>query len=277
MKTIILFCSLLVASSSLLAQRYYPSGLQSRAKVSIGIGSSTYYGDLQEEMLIASTPNIMLSYEYQLSSRFSLRGDGAMYHIKASDANSISAFQKNRNLSFHSTNLELSSSLMFFLFRQASANYHNRNPFNVYALLGVGVSHFNPKTELNGQVYELRGFQTEGVSYGNYTAVIPGGIGMEIKAGGKFSVAFEATYRHTFTDYLDDVSHSYPGPENFQFETAAKLSDRRLVKENGTPQENALRGNPAVNDSYAFYNIRLIYFLDKVYYQAKDKKKKSKR
>ncbi len=277
MKLIPLLATLLFSVTSLYAQRFYPSGLQSREKISIGIGSSTYQGDLQEGRSLASTPDIMLSYEYQLNPRFTLRGDGVLYRLKGSDVKAVSTGKRERNLSFHSTNYELSSSVMVHLFRQLPANYANRRVVNIYGLLGFGLTYYNPKTTYKGQVYQLRDFSTEGISYGKFTPVIPSGMGLEFKAGRKFNVALEATYRITFTDYLDDVSTTYPDQSLLASELAMGLSDRRRELGLEPMAAGSQRGNPAFNDGYAFLNIRLIYFIDKVYYQAKDKKKRLKR
>lgn len=267
-----IFLSLLPCFS-LLAQRYYPSGYQSREKFSLGIGSATYFGDLQEEGYIASTPNLMLSYEYLLNPRWSLRVDGLAYQLKGSDANSLSPGRQARNLSFHSTNYELSSSLMLFLFRQQPEVYQRRALVNIYLLAGIGATYFNPKTILNGETYSLRQFRTEGVDYGKFSPVIPAGGGLTIKVNPKLDVALEISYRLSFTDYLDDVSTTYPDAETFSSPTAMALSDRRLNHE----MAGSFRGNPALNDGYGLYNLRVIYYVDRMFYRAKERKKRKNR
>lgn len=274
MKLLLPILFLVLSCISAFAQRYYPSGIQSRSRVSVNFGSSTYMGDLQEDQLIASSPNAGLSYEYQLTPRWGVRADGLAYHLKASDANSMDPGRNERNLSFFSTNYEVSGSLMLFLFRNLPAAYSHRKPVNIYALLGLGATYFNPKTRYMGNVYQLRDFQTEGVDYSPVSAVIPSGFGITSKLGQRLDVALEATYRLTFTDYLDDVSSFYLDRESYPSELAASLGDRR--QENGLEPMpgGSKRGNPTLKDGYALYNVRIIYYLNSMYYSATDKRKK---
>lgn len=263
----------LLPAYSLLAQRYYPSGIQSREKFSLGIGSASYFGDLQEEGYFSSTPNLMLSYEFLLNPRWSLRADGLVYQLKASDANASSLQRQARNLSFHSTNYEISSSLMLYLFRQDPVAYQKRALVNVYVLAGIGATYFNPKTTLNGETYSLGNLQTEGIAYQKWSPVIPSGGGLLLKVNPKLDVALEITYRLCFTDYLDDVSTVYPDPETLSSPIAIALSDRRL----DPGMEGSARGNPALKDGYGLYNLRVVYYMDRMYYWAKEKKKRKNR
>lgn len=274
MKLLLPILFIVLSCISAFAQRYYPSGIQSRSRVSLNMGSSTYMGDLQEDQLIATTPNAGLSYEYQLTPRWGVRADGLAYHLRASDANSMDPGRQERNLSFFSTNYELSGSLMLFLFRNLPAAYSLRKPVNIYALIGLGATYFNPKTVYQRKVYQLQDFQTEGVNYNNISAVIPSGFGITGKVGRRLDLALEATYRLTFTDYLDDVSSFYLDPESYPSELAANLGDRRIENGFEPAAAGSRRGNPALKDGYALYNLRVIYYLNSMYYSATDKRKK---
>ncbi|WP_017732688.1 DUF6089 family protein [Nafulsella turpanensis] len=274
MKSLSTFILLFITLSPVFAQRFYPSGTQSRERIAIGLGSATYMGDLQESSLPTSTPNLMLSYEYQWTPRWALRADGLVYRIAASDANSLDPGRAARNLSFFSNNLELSGSIMLFLFRELPAAYSQRRKLNMYALLGFGATWFNPQAQLNGKTYNLRKYQTEGVAYGRLSPVIPSGMGLMAKVSQRLNIAMEVTYRISFTDYLDDVSSQYIARENFTSEVAATLADRRIEKGLEPAAAGSRRGNPALKDGYALYNIRLSYYLNSMYYGAKDRKKK---
>lgn len=270
----LLFLALLV--STVYAQRYYPTGIKSRDRVSIGVGSSAYFGDLQEDNAVSSTVNLSFTYEYQWKGRLALRTDAAIYQLAASDASSLYTDRKQRNLSFHSTNAELSGSFMLFLFRNLPAVYAQRSIFNVYALVGAGLTYYDPKASYQGKNYRLRDLRTEGVEYGKFSPIIPMGLGIQGKLGKQFDIAFEAVYRATFTDYLDDVSTVYADHSNSP-EIVKILADRRLELEQVPAPAGAVRGNPAMNDGYAFYNVRVIYYLNSLYYAGADKKKKLKR
>ena len=274
MKPLLTLLFLLLPISSVFAQRFYPSGIQSRTRVAIGVGSATFKGDLQESRPIASTPNLMVSYEYQWTPRWALRADGLVYRLAADDGNSADPGRVTRNLSFFSTNYELSGSIMLFLFRELPAAYSQRRKFNMYALVGFGATLFNPKAQYKGKAYNLRNMETEGVSYGRLTPVIPSGVGFMFKVSPRMNIAAEATYRLSFTDYLDDVSTNYISQDEFNSRIAAGLADRRIENEMDPAAAGSQRGNPAVKDGYALYNIRLSYHLNSMYYAAKDRKKR---
>lgn len=274
MKLLVLTLFIALPCFSSFAQRYYPSGVQSRTRVAVNFGSSTYMGDLQEEQLMATTPNAGISYEYQLNPRWGLRADGLAYRLSADDANAADPGRYERNLSFFSTNYELSTSLMLYLFRQIPAAYSQRNPLNIYALIGFGATYYNPKTIYEGKTYQLREYRTEGVAYSKFSPVIPAGLGVTAKISARFDLALEATYRVTFTDYLDDVSSSYLAPHEYSSDLAAALADRRLNKKTEPASPTLNRGNSALKDGYALYNFRAIYYLNIMYYSGKDKRKK---
>lgn len=259
--------------SSLLAQRYYPTGIQSRDRLSVGVGSTAYFGDLQGESALSGTLNLSVAYEYQLRGRLALRADAAVYQLAAEDATSMYPDRKERNLSFHATNAELSGSFVLFLFRNLPAVYSRRSLFNLYALAGAGLTYYNPKASYQGKNYRLRDLETEGVSYGKFSPVIPMGMGLQGKLGKQLDIAFEVVYRATFTDYLDDVSTVYADHRNSP-EITAILADRRLEQNLEPAPVGAPRGNPSMNDGYAFYNVRFIYYLNSLYYAGADKKKK---
>jgi hypothetical protein len=277
MKILFTFLFSVLSISSVVAQRYYPSGIQSRHRVGIGLGSAAYFGDLQEGNTLPSTLNLSFSYEYQLRGRLALRADAAAYQLAASDANAGALYpgRQERNLSFHATNAELSGSFVLYLFRNLPAAYRGRSLFNLYGLMGMGLTYYNPKTTLNdGNTYRLRDFETEGVSYSKISPLIPMGMGIQAKINRQLDMALEVVYRSTFTDYLDDVSTVYPDPESHKTELAATLSDRRLELGLEPVKAGTQRGNPEMKDGYAFYNIRFLYYLTDPYYKAADKKKK---
>lgn len=61
-------------------------------------------------------------------------------------------------------------------------------------------------------VFETRlsGLMTEGKNYPTTVLSIPAGIGLKIKLADQLSLSWQLGATYTFTDYLDDVSGSYP-------------------------------------------------------------------
>ena len=132
-------------------------------------------------------------------------------------------------------------------------------------MLKPGALYFNPKTVYNGQKISLQPLQTEGVKYSRFAIVIPFGIGARLKLGPNMNLAIEGGYRKTFTDYLDDVSTTYPDPSKLTSPEAIALSNR-AVDNFGNPNPaygapGRQRGNPSNKDSYFLLNAKLEYYL----------------
>jgi hypothetical protein len=153
-----------------------------------------------------------------------------------------------RNLNFRNDILELSIQGQVDLFKHGG-RFSSRPPFNIYAIFGIGVIYHNPKGlapdnfysgafagqgaislgESAGQWVSLRDLGTEGQNfdaatreqyadlyqkdlpqpYSRFQVVVPLGIGARYKLASNFDISMEVAYRHTFTDYLDDVSGEY--------------------------------------------------------------------
>jgi hypothetical protein len=72
-----------------------------------------------------------------------------------------------------------------------------------------------------------------------------------------FGVSFEAGFRKTFTDYIDDVSGNYPDPSTLSA-LAVQLSFRgNEINKDATFPTGGQRGNPAQKDYYYFGLLKL--------------------
>jgi hypothetical protein len=91
-----------------------------------------------------------------------------------------------------------------------------------------------------------------------------------------FNLSIEAGFRKTFTDYLDDVSTTYPGASSFNGDAQAiYFSDRRVDPAlNGTA--GGIRGNSNSLDSYLLLNAKVEYYLPWAF-GGGDRKKYSKK
>ena len=85
---------------------------------------------------------------------------------------------------------------------------------------------------------------------------IPFGIGVKMNVSKKVGLGLEWGPRKTFTDYLDDVSGTYPDPLLHPFASirSASLSDRSKHAGNNI---NKQRGNPRTKDWYFFFGVTL--------------------
>ncbi|MTI24103.1 DUF6089 family protein, partial [Fulvivirga kasyanovii] len=195
--------------------------------VSLGTGTSSYFGDLKDPGdYIDAKPNINLGAQYFFNPRLSTRIELNWFQLNGDDSDAEAEGRVVRNLSFSSNNYEVSIVGILNAFPNGR-RFYQRPQFNLYGFLGVGGLYFNPKAELNGKKYALQPLATEGVEYSRFTFVVPFGAGVKYKVGPFFNIALEGGYRLTFTDYLDDVSTNYVDNSSFTNPTAAALADRR--------------------------------------------------
>ncbi|PIQ49865.1 MAG: hypothetical protein COW03_02465 [Cytophagales bacterium CG12_big_fil_rev_8_21_14_0_65_40_12] len=234
-------------------QNYYAPSYEEQNFFSFGIGFSGYHGDLQDE-LILPYPSFGAGFSQRLSPHVHLREDLNIFVIGAKDSDSDYEDFLIRNLSFLSWNLELSVSLEYHFWGQYS--HKLREKLNPYFFLGIGLVNVRPTAFYEGSRYRLRPFRTEGKYYSDFALSMPMGVGLRIKANRDVTILAEFGYRLTSTDYLDDVSSTYPDL-NAMEGIANKLSDRR--QELGYPQARmgGTRGNPDRNDGYFILSFKL--------------------
>ncbi|EMR04134.1 DUF6089 family protein [Cesiribacter andamanensis] len=278
MKPSLLLLCLLLFPLWLLAQRYYPTTLQSRETLSLSAGTTGFFGDLQgDNTVFGKRPHLGLAYEHRPFSRLGLRTAAHWYQLAARDADSRQAYLQERNLSFTSTNWELSVLAAVYALPYRPVYYRSRRRLNAYGLLGLGATYYNPKAELAGQQWALRVLETEGVSYSRVALVIPFGGGLTVKLSPQFDLALEATYHYAATDYLDDVSSRYQDPALFSDPIAAALADRRPELGLDPARSGSIRGNPTVKDGYSMLSLRLQYHVPRYHFRGRAVKKRFQR
>jgi hypothetical protein len=208
-------------------------GLQ---RISIGTGTSTYYGDLCEwGDCFSFRPQFSIGYNYRFTARTSVRGEFSYYRLYSTDQGGKNA---RRNLSFRSGNPEIYAAGVFELFPYTKF-FDLRPVIRPYGFLGVGLTYISPRAELNGRWYGLAKLNTEGVDYSRVVPIIPFGGGIMFKLHPVWDLSLEVAYRLTFSDYLDDVSTTFT--DNSQLPPiAAALADRS--REVGVRPWNTLDG-----------------------------------
>ena len=234
-------------------------------------GVSNYSGDLQNAHLEPRDYNMAfgLFTRLNMNRHLSAKLSFTKGHLTGADMNGNSEGQRKRNLSFESDIYEL-----------AITGEVNLVPFDIrkdkiaafYLFGGVAGFHHNPKAAVNGQSYALQPLGTEGQylensnvePYSLYQIAIPMGLGTKINLNYLGNIGFEAGFRKTFTDYLDDVSGAYPDIDALDAAdpTAALLSfrspeyDEVPLKSVSNP-EGGVRGNPSSKDWYFFSGITI--------------------
>ncbi len=228
------------------------------------LGVAQYYGDLNQSINL-NDPGISggLIGKYNFNTRVSLRGSLNYGNISATDADSQNHFFKNRNLSFHSHIIDFTGGIEFNFLEHIRGS---KDAFYTpYIFLGASIFHFNPKAELNGETYSLQPLGTEGQDFGEeYHLISAGytlGAGFKWDLTSDITLAAEFTVHRTMTDYLDDVSTTYPDLEKLRAirgETAVALSDRSLT--DGIAEPGRQRGNSKDKDRYTFISFSVTKF-----------------
>ena len=227
------------------------------------LGGSAYMGDLNP---VNPTKVNNLAYGAQIKRCFNPYWalKLALMHgkIEARDSESKDPFARQRNLSFFSPITEISLQTEFNFFNYVPSM--SKKLYTPFLFAGIGLAGFNPKTELNGTTYELRGFAVEegqnpNVPFKNYAISLPFGAGLKYNFSGKWSLIAEAGYRTAYNDHLDDVSGKYPDPSITPALTM-ELSDRSVNKI-GFPSSQ--RGDNRSRDSYMFVGLSITYSIFK--------------
>lgn len=266
-------------------------------EINAGTGFAYYFGDLNVKSAAHSLAlfgdffdmknfkmSYSLGYRYNFKNRWSLGLN--FYHLYLSGYDSDNKVTSNtdgayyrwiRRLSFHTTVNEGFIDLRYEPFR--TSKRWDRARFNVspYVGLGVGFFQFNPKTFTNsGQEVALQPLGTEGQGIAGYPApyslfqlVIPVNLGVRFTPPSrKFSIGINFNYNHTFTDYLDDVSTTYPNKTDLaaayqtsdpqRYALLMELSDRRLAPDYNTVD---IRGKSNHEDFFMTGQVKFsLYF-----------------
>jgi hypothetical protein len=243
----------------------------------IAAGVSQYFGDLNPDLHF-NTPKAVFGifFRKQLTDYISVRIQGQFAQLGYSDVyNTQNAFDLRRNLSFNTNiwQLGLQGDFNFFRFIPGDG-LHRSTP---YLTLGIGMFSFDPYAYLEGQKYYLRELGTEGQGsaaypdrkpYSNIAAYIPLGIGYKYNLNPKMNIGLEIVYNFTTTDYLDDVSKTYAGINNFPTlpsgapSAAALLQDRSY--NTGTEPigiQGRQRGYENQNDGFLFLELMFSFNL----------------
>lgn len=226
------------------------------SSVTLGAGSSHYYGDLAgyrraiRATYIMPRWNVGLGYTRQFTPHFAARAMFTYARIAGDDY----TFNKNnieRNIVQYTRNLHFRNDLKEFAltgiynFVADGRNSNVRAKFTPYVFGGVALLAHSPEARTpageESAPYEARRWvklqplHTEGQGqaerdkpYSLVTVAIPVGVGARYRINELFNVGFEIGYRYTFTDYLDDVSGGGYGDPALRDGLATKLADRRF-------------------------------------------------
>jgi hypothetical protein len=226
---------------------------------------------------VAAYPSEWLGFRLALNYG-GLSGSDAIIVDKGGDEDS----RKNRNLDFRTNIAEAFIAAEIYplvFFENEPTDVQGR--LRPYALIGVGVFHFNPQgsyydsTTHQTSWVDLRPLHTEGEGFAEYPdrkeyaltqLNIPFGIGVKYFFNENINVSFEIIHRKTFTDYIDDVSTNYIDPALFykylpysQAKIAVEMANKSPLR--GIPNSDYnpgdKRGDPTQNDAYFTAGFKL--------------------
>ncbi len=232
------------------------------------LGIAYYFGDLNTTFRL-DDPSFAagVAARYNFNNRLAFKFSGNYTTLSASDADSKNTFEQARNLSFRSAIFDGAAQLEFNFLPYVHGS--KEKFYTPYIFGGFNIFSYNPQAELNNEWIDLRSLGTEGQFFGEEYSTVSGGlvygVGFKIDLSYEWSINFEISGRQLFTDYVDDVSTTYPDMEDLEKlrgELAVTLSDRSIPGLTETPigQPGRQRGNSRDNDNFTFISFSLMYY-----------------
>lgn len=230
-------------------------------ELGILLGGAYYIGDLNPaKHFYSPQPAGSIYYRFTPNYRYAFRTGLTYASVLGDDSQSDNQDQLQRNLNFKSKLYEFNiiSEFNFLEYRISQDKYR----ISTYLFLGLGVFNFNPQAQIGNEWYDLQPLRTEGQSkkYKRTQVNIPFGIGLKLNVSKNVGIGLEWGPRKLFTDYLDDVSGTYPNTiaNPLSSPLANKLSDR---SKNAGSNINEQRGNPRTKDWYYVFGVSLNFKL----------------
>ncbi len=216
------------------------------SSVGLGIGTSSYYGDMAAYgRPLASTFGMMrwsatANYTRHFTPRLGARASFTWARITGDDykmnINKGDDYLFARNLHFRNDLKEFALTGIFKLIPD-SRSYDRRPQFSSYVFAGIAAVAHNPVArvpDLEGEQWvKLQPLGTEGQGSPGYKKpyslvqlAIPIGFGVRYKINSRFDVSAEIGFRFTSSDYLDDVSGNFPDANVLKDDLSRSMSNR---------------------------------------------------
>ena len=248
--------ALLLFSEKTVAQRGWEAGAW--------LGTSNYFGDLNTDWRFNRVGLAAGAFgRYNFNDRVCWKLGLNYGNISADDKDSKNVFEQRRNLNFKSVLFDASATFEFNFLPYIHG--HRDYWYTPYMFAGFTAFYWNPKTKYNGKWENLRDLGTEGQfrgdEYNPTTGAFSYGLGLKMDITYRLSFNVDVAVRKVWTDYLDDVSGTYPNQNDLRSlhgDLAVALSDRSEEPKIG--QSGRQRGNGKKNDMYAVAGVSLVYY-----------------
>ena len=209
-------------------------------------GGSYYIGDLNNRAhFVYSRPAFGVFYRLNKNYRAAYRFGLNYGTLQANDAQHNVAYQQERSLGFSSTIYEFSS-IAEFNFTEYRIG-EDKHRFSLFIFGGLSVFYFDLQPSGGIGV-------DEGKKVSKVQLSVPFGVGVKMNLSKKIGLGIEWGPRRTFTDYLDNVSGTYPSG-------APPAGESGTPSSPGAASAGAMRGDPTMKDWYFFYGLNLNFKL----------------
>ena len=262
---------------------------RNRAEFIFGLGTTNFLGELGGANQIgtnglrdfefrATRPLTNIGYSYRVTKETVVQLDLSYGWLYGADKLTKEPARENRNITFRTPVVETAAKYCYEFIRERKGHRYRLKGiqgwknihFTSYVFGGIGSFYFNPKGQfVDGKWYALKPLSTEGqgfyesrTPYHRFQFTIPLGFGFKYIVSKEWFVGLELGMRKTFTDYVDDVSTTYPDKDYMKDQVgdlSAYFSDPSLGKIPGQTNPNAQRGDPGDKDSYMFMTITMRY------------------
>jgi hypothetical protein len=209
-------------------------------EIGLFAGASYYLGDINPRThVLYSDWAAGAFFRYASNYRYAFRFGLNYGNVYGRDRSSKEPDQRERNLNFR-TKIYEAHAIAEFNFVEYRIG-HEKHRFTMFVFAGLGAFYFNPEGNLGSGYVPLRPKKFERASYSLYQVCVPFGLGFKWNIKDKYGIGIEWGPRKIYTDYLDDVSGTYPDVSG---DASANTS-----------QIGAMRGNPSTKDWYFFYGV----------------------
>ena len=249
---------------------------QRHHEMGIFAGTSSYYGDLQQNLFPAQGYRASggLLYKYFIHPNIGFRFGATYASLYGADSLSESKAIKNRNLNFQTNLFEVHSAIEVNLLPVDFDEFK----ISPYVFAGLALFYYNPYTlGQDAEKIYLRPLSTEGQGLRQYpgrkvyslvNAGVPLGGGIKTLIGKKVLLSAEIGFRYTATDYLDDVSTTYVNMDTlFRYKGKQSVdlsfrSDELPNWDGNYPNDKFVRGDNMKKDWYWFAGINVAIYFD---------------
>lgn len=232
------------------------------------LGTAWYTGDIVPTFDMSQIgPAAGIVAKRNFNERLSLTSQFNYARIGGDDAKSTNNFQLQRNLNFVTNIFEWSPSLEFNFFpyfHGSQAEY-----FTPYVYVGFSVFRFNPKSTHNDTKTALQPLGTEGQQgVSRYRLVTGGwayGIGIKYDFNRDWSINAAINGRRAVSDYLDDVSTTYPNYGVVQSNSGSEgvfFSNPSPV--DGFGETGTQRGDSKTADNIFMFSVSILRYFGRL-------------